>query len=157
MDEPFTDSKSQPTRESNCVSNRQTTIGRDLWSIDNLGPRAQFLLVFSTVIASDWSLLSVNTQGSLHCKQGSLYIGNIILQLPIPVVYETGSTTSCQYMMIPTSYHRNKGKVENIPVTLVTFLLLTHCFLFSWLSQLTCRNEDSSVDLRIDLCVVHIY
>lgn len=34
-------------------------------------------------------------QGSLHCKQGSLYIGDINLQLP--VVYETESTTSRQY------------------------------------------------------------
>ena len=58
MDEPFTDSKPQSTRESNCVSNRQTTIGRDLWSIDNLDPRAQFLVtVFSTVIASDLVLV----------------------------------------------------------------------------------------------------
>ena len=38
------------------------------------------------------SLLLVNIQDSLHCKQGSQYIGNIILQLF--VVYETESTTS---------------------------------------------------------------
>ena len=47
--------------------------------------------LMSYILHSDWSLLSVNMESSLYCKQGS-----IILQLP--VVYEIESTTSCQYM-----------------------------------------------------------
>ena len=59
------------------------------------------------ILHSDWSsLLLVNIHGSFHCKQGMLLVlGNIILQHS--VVYETESTTSCQYMeIIPTCYHR---------------------------------------------------
>ena len=55
------------------------------------------LKVMCFVLQPNWSLLVVNTGGSLHCKQGS-----IILQLP--VVFST----------TPTYYHRNWNEMENI-------------------------------------------
>ena len=58
-------------------------------------------------LQSDWSLLFlVNIQGSLHYKQGMLlvniYINKVACgqhHLQLPVIYETESTTSCQYML----------------------------------------------------------
>ena len=56
-------------------------------------------------------MLSVNTQNSLCCKQGSLQETSFYKHL---VVYETESATFCQYTENNT--HRNKGEVENMCV-----------------------------------------
>ena len=67
--------------------------------------------ILHCMISTDQSLLT-NTHGSFHCKQGSLqetpfynFLRYMKQNLQLPV---------SNWKIIPTCYHRNKGKVENI-------------------------------------------